>query len=458
MIILVKLPSRDRPQKLLDVTRLYMKYANNPQYIRFLISLDSDDPSVNETLVSSLKSIHPYVDVRIGQSKNKIDAINRDMEHAPPFDILLLASDDMIPIVRGYDQIIRENMNRYYPDTDGVLWFNDGYTADRLNTLVICGKKYYDRFGWIYNPLYKSFFCDNEFMETAQSLKRQTYFPNVIIKHIHPANTKDVKNDSLYIRNGKYYAEDSRTYHERKNYEYDVSLLICTLPERRSIYDRLIVELERQKKTTTLRVEILSDNRDRTVRVGKKRNDLVKRAKGKYCCFIDDDDMVSSDYISIYQKALSSGTNPDCVTLNGILYIRGKEERFFYHSMKYPNWTEDEKGYYRFPNHLNLMKTYIMEMIGFENKSYGEDFDFSVRLRQAGILQSEYEHSEIQYYYYYVPGISQVVPNAPSILSGANVPSGKGSIPIMNSRGRVWADTIVATNKYKASTGLKFII
>jgi hypothetical protein len=121
-----------------------------------------------------------------GDSKSKVDAINRDMELYNDWDIVLLASDDMTPIVKGYDNIIRNNMKNHYPDTDGVLWFNDGYQENRLNTLCILGKKYYDRFNYIYNPEYKSVWSDNEFMDVANLLGKQTYFNNVIIKHEHP--------------------------------------------------------------------------------------------------------------------------------------------------------------------------------------------------------------------------------------------------------------------------------
>jgi hypothetical protein len=40
-------------------------------------------------------------------------------------------------------------MTKLYPDTDGVLWFNEGYLGMQNNTLSIMGKKYYDRFRFI---------------------------------------------------------------------------------------------------------------------------------------------------------------------------------------------------------------------------------------------------------------------------------------------------------------------
>ena len=76
-------------------------------------------------------------------------------------------------------------MEKNFSDTDGVLWFADGNRKD-LNTLSILGKKYYDRFGYIYNPEYKSTWCDNEFTDVANILKKQVFIDRVIIKHEHP--------------------------------------------------------------------------------------------------------------------------------------------------------------------------------------------------------------------------------------------------------------------------------
>ena len=456
MRLLIKFPSRQRPEKLVSVTQKYVQYANERQTLQFLITLDEDDPTVTPQLLNTLKSFHPAMDIRVGHSTGKIHAINRDMDTAPPFDIVLLASDDMIPIVQGYDQIIRANMQKYYPDTDGVLWFNDGYTGQKLNTLVCCGHKYFNRFGFLYNPLYKSFYCDNEFMDVAASLRRQTYFPQVIIKHIHPANTADVKSDALYERNSRYFKEDADTYYSRKKYPFDVSILICTLPERRAIFQRILTELQRQTGEVSIRVEILSDNRGRDVSVGQKRNDLLERASGRYCCFVDDDDMVSETYLKIYESAIQSGTNFDCVSLNGLLYRNGVSDRPFYHSLKYKQWSEDAQGYYRYPNHLNLIKTWIARSVGFPLKSYGEDHDFSKKLLTSGLLQTEYEHTYgVQYYYYYIPTIPVTVPG---LLSGGDIQRKGRVIPLPDPRVVARNQQIQANQIFKKQSGLKFLI
>jgi hypothetical protein len=214
-MLLIKFPSRSRPSKLLYAYEKYISLAKNPQKIKTIISLDSDDSTATPELIGQLQRIHSQTIVCIGQPLGKIGAVNRDMEYAEDYDILLLASDDMIPEFPGYDDLLREKMSEHFPDTDGVLWFNDGFQKQHLNTLCILGKKYYERFGYIYHPSYKSLWCDNEFTIVAQQLNKQIYFDKVIIRHVHPIITKTIS-DSLYQENDKYFNEDKNTFFTRR--------------------------------------------------------------------------------------------------------------------------------------------------------------------------------------------------------------------------------------------------
>jgi hypothetical protein len=214
-MLLIKFPSRSRPSKLLYAYEKYISLAKNPEKIKTIISLDSDDSTINQELLEKLQKIHSETQICIGESMGKIGAVNRDMEHAGDYNILLLASDDMIPEYPGYDDLLREKMSVHFPDTDGVLWFNDGFQKHNLNTLCILGRKYYERFGYIYHPSYKSLWCDNEFTEVAQRLNKQVYFDKVIIRHVHPIITKTTS-DLLYQENEKYFNEDRATFLNRR--------------------------------------------------------------------------------------------------------------------------------------------------------------------------------------------------------------------------------------------------
>ena len=187
MKLLIKFPTRGRKDKFFSTLDKYYEYCKNIDNMDFLISLDEDDNEMNNTEVLKKLSNYKNIKVVIGLSKSKIDAVNRDLNnYNKHWDVVLLASDDMIPTIKGYDDIIRDNMMFNYPDTDGILFFNDGFQGNKLNTLCILGKKYYERFNYIYHPDYKSCWSDNEFMVVGNILKRQSYIDQVIIRHEHP--------------------------------------------------------------------------------------------------------------------------------------------------------------------------------------------------------------------------------------------------------------------------------
>jgi len=202
MRLLIKFPTRGRKDKFFSTLNLYHEYCSNIETTMFLISIDSDDNEMNNE--ETIKRITSYKNTKlvIGNSLSKIDAVNRDLSNFNyDWDIVLLASDDMIPQVKGYDTIIRDNMSFNYPDTDGILCLNDGFQGNRLNTLCILGKKYYERFNYIYHPDYKSCWSDNEFMVVGDKLKKQSYIDIVIIRHEHPdwgyGNTDHIHNNNI---------------------------------------------------------------------------------------------------------------------------------------------------------------------------------------------------------------------------------------------------------------------
>ena len=135
--------------KFLDCLRGYV--ANQfTDSVHYLVTLDQDDHSVTDQFIGQIQAITKNVTIIKGYSNSKIHACNRGMSlYTDPWDILMLASDDMQCVYAGWDEVIIGAMEDHWPDTDGVLYFPDGYT--NLNTMCIMGKAYYDRFGYIYH-------------------------------------------------------------------------------------------------------------------------------------------------------------------------------------------------------------------------------------------------------------------------------------------------------------------
>lgn len=234
--LLVKFPTRGRASQFFSVLDIYYNLLEDKEHTHFLISCDEDDLIMNnEAVIEKLKSYH-NLQICFSKNKSKIEAVNANFDLAPPFDIVLLASDDMVPQVKGYDTIIRTKMQLHFPDTDGIVWFNDGHQGPILNTLSILGKKYFDRFGYLYHPAYKSLWCDNEFTMIGNLLGKQKYFDQIIIKHIHPDIFSNVVIDELYERNLKLDAADKAVFEKRKSNAFDLGFIIaCKIKLKRKV-------------------------------------------------------------------------------------------------------------------------------------------------------------------------------------------------------------------------------
>lgn len=210
--ILFNFPSRNRPEKLLRVINtinVLSKYKNHV----ILLKLDLDDPTVNnEDFKSKLEKIS-NVKVAWGISKNKVHAINRDIV-LEDCSIIITMSDDMLPVCKNFDQVIIDEMN-----FDGVLHHNDGHQGENILTLPIMGRKYYEKFGYIYHPDYQSLWCNNETKDVAIMLGKYLYKDKVLIDHQHPAF--GYKSDDLYQRNDSFYEQDRQTYMTRKERNFD---------------------------------------------------------------------------------------------------------------------------------------------------------------------------------------------------------------------------------------------
>ncbi len=222
MKILVKFPSRERPDRFQN-TLQQMMHLSVDKDIKYLITLDRNDPTVNQ-YVNIIKELSNCRFI-IGDSFGKIHAINRDMNQVSDYDILILASDDMVPIVQGWDNIIREEMQLHFFPTpeekynlsEGVIWYDDGYKSN-INMMPIMTKAAYDRFGYIYHPAYVSLFCDNEMTEVWSALNCQIKRDLCLFQHQHYARSSQWHHtiDPLMRRNESYFMQDRKTYNTRK--------------------------------------------------------------------------------------------------------------------------------------------------------------------------------------------------------------------------------------------------
>jgi len=200
MRILYKLTSKSRPENLKRTLLNIQEMALNPDYL-ICLTLDEDDKTVNNDEFTDWLNQNFGLELHriIGKSKNKIDAINRDLDLFTNWDILVNVSDDQIFTDKGFDKII-EDAFMFKRDTDLFLHMRDTnhpLPGDALCTLSIIGREYFNRDGYIYHPSYKSVYCDDEATVVAKQRGCHRFISEPIAEHLHPAYGK-APNDSQY--------------------------------------------------------------------------------------------------------------------------------------------------------------------------------------------------------------------------------------------------------------------
>lgn len=174
-----------------------------------------------------------------------------------------------------------------------------------------------------------------------------------------------------------------------------LSILIPTVNGREELLERLLTELERQK-TPEVEIVTLKDNKE--ISIGKKRNQLYQMAKGEYSFMPDDDDFIPPHYIEKVLKGLQR--NPDCIGYLEECLMDGNV-KLACHSNRFDKWADNIHGYdyVRTIYFKDVIKTEIAKRVGVRDMRFGEDNDFSRRLKHSGLLNNEVFINEIMYYY-----------------------------------------------------------
>jgi hypothetical protein len=209
---LLKYPTKGRADLFKSTFSKYNELLSGKHDIQWVVTMNVDDRSMNNQPMREWLDAQKNVLYCFGESRCKVEAINANMENQA-FDILVLISDDMIPDVAGYDDIIAQNMEKHFPDLSGCLHFNDGRVGESLNTLSIMGKGLYDRFGYIYHSDYRSLWCDNEYTDVTRTMNKTAWVDQIIIRH---AWVDATGNDALHTRNEAYFESDKTTFIARR--------------------------------------------------------------------------------------------------------------------------------------------------------------------------------------------------------------------------------------------------
>ena len=193
-------PSRQRPDWALKTAENWLSQADRPEHIEYILSIDESDPARDWYLQKFYE--HPKVEVIVNPNSNMIEAANHAAKLSTG-EIIVLVSDDFdcFPM---WDKWLR-NVTR--GREDWTLKVPDGYRKDYyLQTLPIMDRTYYNRFGYIYNPIYTHMWSDTEASTVGYMLGKMLVVPDgegvPIFRHLHyttglsPKDHVNEKNDA----------------------------------------------------------------------------------------------------------------------------------------------------------------------------------------------------------------------------------------------------------------------
>ena len=178
-----------------------------------------------------------------------------------------------------------------------------------------------------------------------------------------------------------------------------LSILICTVVGREKSYENLINELVKQIADNNLngQVEILTEKDDCKITVGTKRNILKNKAVGEYICFIDDDDMVNTNYLAELFKSFES--NPEILTFQVQRYKNNNLDDIYCPNIHIGNLQSGNLLFMRNLLHLCPHKKYLADKISFPDKNFAEDFEYSMSL--ANLNPRDMNLRKVLYFYYF---------------------------------------------------------
>lgn len=127
-----------------------------------------------------------------------VPAWNR-LAKAATGDVLQVISDDLELRTPNWRDILLEIQPNFTIEPwsfvgDDLLRIRGKTTWERKLAGHPClSRQYYELFGYVWNPIYKHFYCDDEFYEVGTRIGRLLYIPEIIHENMHWSENKSPK-------------------------------------------------------------------------------------------------------------------------------------------------------------------------------------------------------------------------------------------------------------------------
>jgi len=186
-----------------------------------------------------------------------------------------------------------------------------------------------------------------------------------------------------------------------------LSILIPSLVSRDSLRKALLNKIMLQiGPMTDVEVLVWIDNKRRSI--GRKRDDLVQMASGKFLAILDDDDDVSGDYVAELRSAALANPEADVIVFDQIAQMGDWKPFRVRFGIEFENQAAADGGgrdITRKPWHLCAWRSDLAKMARFPDISYGEDAAWAAQLWPK--VKRQVRIDKVLHHYRWSPSVTE---------------------------------------------------
>ena len=210
-------PSRSRPAMAFQTKNKWMSNALRPSEIEYILSVDNDDPQLQDYNTEFKYSAD--VTIKYNNNNSAMQAINVVAPDSKG-NLIVVVSDDF-DCFEGWDEYLLSHLQG---DSDYIVKTSDGYmNSNWLITLPIMDRAYYNRFGYIYHPDYKHMWSDTEMTTVGHMLGKiiDLQNSNAVFKHRH-YTINEMQKDAVIEKNDATWNQGKSLFLERFDRDFDL--------------------------------------------------------------------------------------------------------------------------------------------------------------------------------------------------------------------------------------------
>ncbi len=200
-----------------NTMKKWQSSAKNKAAIEYIMSVDDDDAML-DFYEGAVGGEH----LLCNRNKSTVEAVNKAAAAATG-ELLIVVSDDFDCPFHWDEGLLRALAGK----EDFAAKTHDGLQPFII-TLPVMDRAYYERFGYVYNPVYQHMFCDTELTAVAYMLGRMVYVP-ITFPHNH-YTTGRTKRDELNIKNDATWAAGEAIYNHRKSINFGLDNIVHPYP------------------------------------------------------------------------------------------------------------------------------------------------------------------------------------------------------------------------------------